>query len=67
MSRPGPNAPPGGASEPEPEPATVAGLSGLGGRPSLHPAWREPEAGTLANPAAPAPVLVLRLAERKPR
>lgn len=40
---------------------TLAGLSGFGGRPSLHPSWREPDNDSLAEPAEPAPVLVIRL------
>lgn len=41
-------------------PRAIAGLSGLGGRPRLHPSWREPDPDGLPDPAAPAPSLVLR-------
>jgi len=48
---------------PEPDAKTLAGLSGFGGRPSLHPSWREPEDDSVAEPSEPAPLLVIRLSE----
>lgn len=58
--------PPHAASEreaQEPEAKTLAGLSGFGGRPSLHPSWREPDDGSMAEPSEPAPLVVIRLSE----
>ena len=58
--------PPHASSEreaPEQDAKTLAGLSGFGGRPSLHPSWREPDADFVAEPSEPAPLLVIRLSE----
>lgn len=39
----------------------IAGISGFGARPRLHPSWREPDPDALPDRPAPAAALILRL------